>query len=78
MDLNQPFDLAAIAESMGVPSERIEDPTRIAPARTQALHHNGPTLLDIIIDAPALTKNRPKHATRRCIRSRRGTSGIWS
>ncbi|MYB76475.1 MAG: hypothetical protein F4X83_05140, partial [Chloroflexi bacterium] len=44
------FDLAAIAQDMNVPSERIEDPTRIAPALTDALHHNGPTLLDIIID----------------------------
>ena len=50
MDLNQPFDLAAIAQAMNVASERIEDPTRIAPALTQALHHNGPTLLDVIID----------------------------
>ena len=50
MDLDQPFDLAAIAQAMGVPAERIESPTRIAPALTQALHRNGPTLLDIIID----------------------------
>ena len=50
MDLNQPFDLAAIAQSMGVPSERIENPTRIAPALTHALNQTGPTLLDIIID----------------------------
>ncbi len=50
MDLNQPFDLAATAQSMGVPSERIENPSRIAPALTQALDHPGPTLLDIIID----------------------------
>ena len=50
MELDQPFDLAAIAQAMGVPAERIEDPTRIAPALTQALQRNGPTLLDIIID----------------------------
>ena len=50
MDLNQPFDLAAIAQAMGVESERIEDPTRIAPALAHALNRNGPTLLDIIID----------------------------
>ena len=50
MDLDQPFDLAAIAQAMGVPAERVESPTRIAPALTQALHRNGPTLLDIIID----------------------------
>ena len=50
MDLDQPFDLAAIAQAMNVPAERIESPNRIAPALTQALHRNGPTLLDIIID----------------------------
>ena len=50
MDLNQPFDLAAIAQAMNVPAHRIEDPTQIAPALTQALNHPGPTLLDIIID----------------------------
>ena len=50
MDLDQPFDLAAIAQAMGVPAERIDDPTRIAPALTQALHRNGPVLLDIVID----------------------------
>ena len=50
MDLDQPFDLAAIAQAMNVPAERIEAPTRIAPALTQALQRNGPTLLDIIID----------------------------
>ena len=33
---------------MNVPSERIEDPARIAPALIQALQHHGPTLLDII------------------------------
>ena len=50
MDLNQPFDLAAIAQAMNVPAHRIEDPTQIAPALTQALNRDGPTLLDIIID----------------------------
>ena len=33
MDLNQPFDLAAIVQSIGVPSERIETPTRIPPPK---------------------------------------------
>ena len=50
MDLDQPFDLAAIAQAMGVPAERVEDPTRVAPALTQALHRGGPVLLDIVID----------------------------
>ncbi len=50
MELDQPFDLAAIAQAMGVPAERIEDPTRVAPALTQALQRNGPVLLDIVID----------------------------
>ena len=50
MDLNQPFDLAAIAQAMNVPSERIEDPSQHRPRPNPALHHPGPTLLDIIID----------------------------
>ena len=50
MDLDQPFDLAAIAQAMNVPAERVEDPTRVAPALTQALHRGGPVLLDIVID----------------------------
>ena len=50
MDLDQPFDLAAIAQAMGVPAERVEDPSRVAPALTQALHRGGPVLLDIVID----------------------------
>ena len=50
MDLDQPFDLAAIAQAMGVPAERVEDPTRVSPALTQALQHNGPALLDVVID----------------------------
>ena len=50
MDLDQPFDLAAIAQAMGVPAERVEDPSRVAPALTQALQRSGPALLDIIID----------------------------
>ena len=50
MDLDQPFDLAAIAQAMNVPAERVEDPTRVASALTQALHRDGPVLLDIVID----------------------------
>ena len=50
MDLDQPFDLAAIAQAMGVPAERVEDPSRVAPALTEALHRGGPVLLDIVID----------------------------
>ena len=50
MDLDQPFDLAAIARAMGVPAERVEDPSRVAPALTEALDRGGPVLLDIIID----------------------------
>ncbi len=50
MDLDQPFDLAAIAQAMNVPAERVEDPTRVAPALTEALHRGGPVLLDIVID----------------------------
>ena len=50
MDLDQPFDLAAIAQAMNVPAERVEDPSRVAPALTAALDRGGPVLLDIVID----------------------------
>lgn len=50
MDLPQEFDLGAIAEAMGVASERIEDPERIGPAFQRALDSGKPALLDIIID----------------------------
>ena len=49
-DFGVPFDMAAIAESMGVPSQRITHPEEIKPALEKALTTPGPALLDMIID----------------------------
>ena len=45
-----PFNVAAIAMSMGVHGERIVDPTEIAPAVARALASGKPAVLDIVID----------------------------
>lgn len=49
-DFAAPFDMAAIANSMGVHGERITDPAHIKPAIDRALASARPTLLDVIID----------------------------
>ena len=49
-DFPTPFDIAAIATSMGVHGERIVDPSEIAPAVERAVASGKPALLDIIID----------------------------
>jgi benzoylformate decarboxylase len=49
-DLGEPvirFD--DLARSMGVPSARVETPDQIAPAIRQALEHDGPFLIDLVI-----------------------------
>ena len=45
-----PFDMAAIAKSMGVFGERILEPGDIAPAVKRALASGKPAVLDIVID----------------------------
>jgi len=45
-----PFDVAAIANSMGVHGERIVDPREIKPAVDRAVASGKPALLDIVID----------------------------
>ena len=49
-DFPTPFDVAAIARSMGVHGERIVEPGEIAPAVQRALASGKPALLDIVID----------------------------
>jgi len=46
----QPFDVAAIAKSMGVHGERIVDPQEIKPAVDRAVASGKPAVLDIVID----------------------------
>jgi benzoylformate decarboxylase len=45
-----------LARSLGVPSIRVEQPKEIAPAITQALQHDGPFLIDLV-----LTNEVPNH-----------------
>ena len=53
MDLSAPsIDFAALARSMGVRSQRVTEPDEIAPALRTALAHEGPTLLDVIVNSP--------------------------
>ncbi|MDA0263580.1 MAG: thiamine pyrophosphate-binding protein [Chloroflexi bacterium] len=49
-DFPTPFDVAAIASSMGVHGERITDPAEIAPAVQRAVASGKPAVLDIVID----------------------------
>jgi benzoylformate decarboxylase len=53
MDLTDPelrFD--RMAESMGVPGRRVERPDELAPALQQALAHDGPSLVDVVMESP--------------------------
>ena len=45
-----PFDMAAIAKSMGVHGERITEPDQIKPAVDRAVASGKPALLDVVID----------------------------
>ena len=49
-DFGTPFDMAAIANSMGVHGERITDPSEIQPAVDRAVASGKPALLDMVID----------------------------
>jgi benzoylformate decarboxylase len=49
-DFGTPFDIAAIARSMGVHGERIVDPEAIRPAVERAVASGKPALLDVVID----------------------------
>jgi thiamine pyrophosphate-dependent acetolactate synthase large subunit-like protein len=49
-DFPTPFNMASIAESMGVASQRITDPDDIKDAIKRAVDLGKPTLLDIVVD----------------------------
>ena len=56
-DLSNPdIQFAALARSLGVPAVRVERPEQIGPAIRQALHHDGPFLIDLVI-----TNDVPDH-----------------
>ncbi len=52
MDLDKPLiDFVGLAQSLGVPGERMEKAADIGPALTRALASGGPYLLDVQVDA---------------------------
>ena len=50
MDFGQPFNIAAIANAMGVYGRSIEDPAELGPAVQEALASGKPAVLDVAID----------------------------
>ncbi len=50
MDFANPLDLSAVAQGLGVSSEKISDPAQIAPAARRMFESGRPGLLDISID----------------------------
>ncbi len=56
-DLSNPdIHFAALAQAMGVPAVRVERPEQIGPAIREALNHDGPFLIDLVI-----TNDVPDH-----------------
>jgi benzoylformate decarboxylase len=50
-DLCKPdIDFAALAGALGVPGERVETPDQIAPAIKNALGHDGPYLIELVLE----------------------------
>ena len=50
MDFELPLELAKIANGMGVPGQKVEDPAELGPALKKAVSSGGPALLDVVID----------------------------
>ena len=51
MDIEDPrIDFCALSNALGVPAQRIEDPTALRPALEASYKADGPTLLDVVTD----------------------------
>lgn len=50
MDFTTPFDIAAVAEAMGVHGRKVEDPAEVGSALREAIALGKPAVLDISID----------------------------
>ena len=50
MDFAHPLDISAMAQAMGVYSQRIEIPSDLGPSLQKALDMGKPVVLDVIID----------------------------
>jgi benzoylformate decarboxylase len=50
-DLSKPeLNFAEMARSMGVAAARVTTPSEVGPAIEQALNHQGPFLIDVVIE----------------------------
>ena len=59
MDLERPrIDFVGLAQSLGVPAERVDKVEEISPALTHALTRGGPSLIDVEVDGSFLPKDR--------------------
>jgi pyruvate dehydrogenase (quinone) len=58
---NKNPNFAKVAEAMGIPSVRIEDPADVRSGLKKALEHSGPALIDVVTDPNALSM--PSHIT---------------
>jgi thiamine pyrophosphate-dependent acetolactate synthase large subunit-like protein len=51
MDFGEPaIDIAAQAAVWGMHARRVEDPADLRGALKDAVHHNGPAVVDVVID----------------------------
>ncbi len=55
MDFAVPFDMAAIANAFGVRGRRIDEPSEVGPALTEAIASGEPVVLDVRIDGAVPT-----------------------
>ena len=59
MDLERPrIDFVGLAQSLGVPAERVDKVEEISAALTHALARGGPSLIDVEVDGSFLPKDR--------------------
>ena len=50
MNFENPLNISAIAQGMGVSGEKIEDPKELGPAVRRAFESGKPALIDVSID----------------------------
>jgi benzoylformate decarboxylase len=59
MDLESPrIDFVGLAQSLGVPAERVDKAAEIGPALAHALAQGGPSLIDVGVDGSFMPKDR--------------------
>jgi pyruvate dehydrogenase (quinone)/pyruvate oxidase len=61
----QPVDFAKVAEACGLRGVRIEDPARVGEQLSEALAHDGPAVIEAVVDPhdmPMTPTINPEHA----------------